>query len=296
MTTTRLICPRALGMALRRTPVTPTSVAARLSGHTGALAFRRIVQEIFPDAAAEILAADKPGATREQARVWSFLHKVEAELFPVYELEEYDQVAWGIPFIREGWSYDRLHELEMPPGRLLLFALCAQPVVGGMDSRVPLLDAAERYVPRALLLDLPAGGLEPAELHERLNGTAYAAAAEFADWLWGETGTVFLDLDDEVEVSDADWTREIVDELARQWRIATVLLDRIDALATWLEADPPAHFARLLDAALGRDPHLNYLHMRRLHVCEITEAGLVPITHDLGTEPGPIPLPVGAPG
>jgi hypothetical protein len=253
-------------------------------------------EEIFPDAAAEILAAEQPGATREQARVWAFLHWVEAELFPVYELEDYDQVAWAIPFIRDGWSYDRLHELDLPPGRLLLLALCAQPVPTGMDSRLPLLDGAERYVPRSLLLEVPDGGLEPPALHERLDGTAYAGAAAFADWLWGETGTVFLDLDDEVEVSDADWTREIVDELARQWRIATVLLDRVDALAAWLEADPPVRFARLLDAALGRDARLEYERLRRLHVCEITEAGLVPIPRDHDAEPGPLPLPMGAAG
>lgn len=291
---TRIISPHALGQWLRRTPVAPTSVAAHLSGHTGVLAFRRIVAEIFPEDAEDILAAQHPGATREQARVWAFLYKVEADLFPVYELDDYEQVAWGIPFIREGWSYDRLHELEMPPGRLLLFALCAQPVAAGMDSRVPLLDAAEAHAPRALLLDIPAGGLEPAELHERLDGTPYAAAADFADWLWGDTGSVFLDLDDDVEVSDADWTPAIVEELAGQWQAAAALLERIDALAAWLEADPPAHFARLLDAALGRDPRLEYERARRLYACEITEAGLVPVPRDPDDQPGPIALPIGA--
>ena len=44
-------CARA---ALRPTPVTPTSVAALLDGHAAQVEFRRIVEEIFPDAAAEI--------------------------------------------------------------------------------------------------------------------------------------------------------------------------------------------------------------------------------------------------
>ena len=65
----------------------PTSVAALLDGHAAQLAFRRIVEEVFPDAEAEILGATEPGDSRESARVWAFLHRVESAYFPVYELE-----------------------------------------------------------------------------------------------------------------------------------------------------------------------------------------------------------------
>jgi hypothetical protein len=95
---------RALGKALRRTPIKPTSVAALLSNHQAYLAFREAVREVFPEREAEILAAQDVGASRGTARVSAFLHGVEAEFFPVYELEEYEQVAYGIPFIRNGWS------------------------------------------------------------------------------------------------------------------------------------------------------------------------------------------------
>lgn len=217
---------------------------------------------------------------------------MDATYFPVYELDEYDQVACGIPFVRNGWSYDQFHELEMRPGELLLFALCAQPFAPGFDSRIPLLDACEAHVSRSLLGQIPDGGLSPAELHERLDGTRFAAAAAYADWLWAETGSVFLDLDEEIEVSDADWTLEIVEELAGQWRRAKSILDRIAALASWLEAELPIHFAQLLDAALGRDAHLNYERMRRQYDYEITEAGLAPIDHDSDT----VALPLDAAG
>jgi len=93
----------ALGRALRRTPVAPASVAALLEGHEGYLAFRAVVREVFPNAEAEILGATEPGDSRESARVWAFLHRVEAAYFPVYELDEYDQVACGIPFVRNAW-------------------------------------------------------------------------------------------------------------------------------------------------------------------------------------------------
>ena len=46
------------------------------------------------------------------------------------------------------------------------------------------------------------------------------AAAEFADWTWGQTDLAFLDCDDEVEVVDAEWSDENVRELTRQWKLA----------------------------------------------------------------------------
>lgn len=278
----------------------PTSVAALLRGQEAAVLFRRIVHEILPDDADAILAAHQPGVPRETARVWAFLHRVDAELFPVLEVDEYEQVVYAIPFLRDGWSYDRLHELDMPVGQLLLFALCAQPLADGLDSHIPLLEAVAAHVPSALVAEIPDGGLDPEALHTRLDGTRYAAAADFADWLWGDTGSVVLDLDDDIEVSDADWTPEVVAELADQWRRASALLASIDALAAWLEADPPAHFARLLDAALGRDPHLDYERERRWYACEITAAGLVPVRHDpkpdSDADTGGVAVRVGAPG
>ena len=279
----------ALGRVLRRAPVAPTSVARLLEGHEAFLAFRRIVRELFPEAEAEILAAGEVDRDRESARVWAFLRKVEQEYFPVYDLDEYEQVLAGIPFVREGWSYDRFHQVDLRTGELLLFALCAQPYDTGYDTRVALLDAAEAHVPRALLLETPPGGFTPAELHDRLDGTSYEGAALYADWLWGETETVFLDLDDEAVVTDADWTRENVLELAEHWRRSSTILDRIAELTAWLEADPPARLARLLDAARGEDPRLVYERTRRLYACELTEQGLVATPHD---EPEPVAVPL----
>ncbi|MBI4496621.1 MAG: hypothetical protein HY689_01820 [Chloroflexi bacterium] len=281
---------RALGQALRRTPVQPVSVAALLERHEAYLAFRRIVEEVFPDAAAEILAVQETGAGREIARVMAFLERVERDYFPCCQLEDYDAVvSYGIPFARDGWSYDRFHDTSLRPGELLLLALCEQPFAGG-DTRIPILDACEAHVPRSLLLEIPDGGLAPAELHQRLDATPFAPAAAFADWLWGDTNSVFLDLDDEMEVVDAEWTLANLHELAEQWQRAKGILDRIAELAAWLEEDLPGRFRALLDAALGRDAHLTYERTRRLYACEITEDGVVPIAHD---ESGPVALPVG---
>ncbi|MCL6554120.1 MAG: hypothetical protein K6W08_13520 [Firmicutes bacterium] len=117
------------------------------------------MREIFPEAEAEIMGVAETGASRESARVWAFLRRVEAEYFPCYEVDEYEQVACGIPFVRNAWSYDRFHELDLRPGELLLFALCAQPYEPGYDTRIALLDAGVAHVPRELLAEIPVADL-----------------------------------------------------------------------------------------------------------------------------------------
>lgn len=266
----------------------PTSVAALLDGHAAQLEFRRIVEEIFPDTETAILGARRPGERREHARVAAFLDRVGAELFPVYEVEEYDQVVGGIAFVRNGWSYERWHDFDLQTGELLLSTLCAPAYDDG--ARLALLDAAEQHVPRGLLAAIPEGGLTPDDLHARLDDTPYVAAAEFAAWQWGQTESIFLDADDEIDV-DVEWSRENVDVLVEHWRRAEEILDRITTLTRWLEADLPARFARLVDAVLERDHHLAYLHERRCYAFEITPEGLVAVQPD---EPDTLPVPFGA--
>lgn len=288
-----IVRPSALGQLLRRAPVAPTSAAALLRGHEAYAEFRRIVERIFPEAAAEILAAGAGTRDRESARVWAFLGRVEAQLFPVHDVDEYEAVCCGVPFIRNSWGYDRFHEVDLPLGELLLFGLSAQPYAEGYDTRVALFDALDRHLPRELLDEVPAAGLTPLDLHQRLDGTPYEAAALFADWLWGETGSLFLDLDDEEVLPDADWTPENVRDLAAQWDLARDVLSRITELANRLERSPAAEFGRLLDAALGRDEHLDYLRQRRLYACEITQEGLVPVGRDERDRDHAVAVPVG---
>ena len=38
--------------------------------------------------------------------------------------EQYEQIAYEIPVTRFGWSLDRIHDLDMPFGELLLATLC----------------------------------------------------------------------------------------------------------------------------------------------------------------------------
>src|SRR5439155_9747059 len=145
---------------------------------------------------------------------------------------------------------------------LLLRSLCGDPYVLDSGLRVTILEAAERHVPRELLAAIPGDGLSPADLRARLERTPYAAAADFADWVFRDTGLVFLDADDEDDVR-IEWTRENVDELTRQWREADALHGRTGELAGLLASDPATHLARLLDAVVAGEAHANHLRERQ---------------------------------
>ena len=105
-----------------------------------------------------------------------------------------------------------------------------------------------------------------------MDGTPYAAAAEFADWTWGQTDLIFLDCDDEMEVVDAEWSDDNVQELTRQWQAAKALMDRVTALEVWLEQDPAGHFSQLLEAALARSADLADTAEGSAHAQEVTDS------------------------
>ena len=262
--------PLTLAQALRRTVVAPRSVAALLANHESLLQFRRLVHDLFPHEAESIWNARQSGEPREVARVQALVQRIQADFFPLYECDEYDQLVWRIPFLRLGWSLEDYHDLQRRQGELLLLTLCQAPV----DVRVPLLEWARTCLPPDLLHLVPAAGFPLDELHAAFDETSCSAVADFAAWLWGETGSVFLDVDDEIVIVDAEWTRDNVLELTQQWRQAEALLGRVEGVTEWLEADPTPHFRLLVEAALGQNAHLVYERARRLYEWEITERGL----------------------
>jgi hypothetical protein len=204
--------------------------------------------------------AEGPAPGDEAARVRAFIDLLGETRFPIddfalWEAGEatHDALLAGIPFARHGWCYDDLHDApgSHRPGFALLRALAADPDDGvGIAGRGALLDhLGARGIPHHLLAPLADWGLSAATLETRLAGTRFAAAADFARWIAQDTGLAFLDYADDDGLGEAPWSRRHVAILAEQWPRARALLDAVEALAAWLESDPPAHFAQLLGAA-----------------------------------------------
>lgn len=268
----RIVGPHAVARALRRGPPLPTSVVQLLGHLEVELAFRELVRRLLPLEAETILHLDPAKRNREAERTWAFCSAFEQRYFPIYEVEELEYLVACIPFQRMGWSYDTFHEVDKRPGTLMLRALCAEPYEGSLGARVPLLEAVENLgVPRELLKTVPTDGLSPTDLHAVFDGAPHAAAAEFADWTWGQTDTAFLDFDDDVEVSGADWSDDTIQELTRQWHEAEAMIARVGALEIWLEQDPAKHFALLLEAALTRSHSAAVYPSRSAHAQEASD-------------------------
>jgi hypothetical protein len=249
--TATVLGPLSLARRLRRGPIAPIQLLRLLRRAQVEIAFRELVRRLLPHDEATIMGAGRDSPEREPHRVWAFCAAFERRYFPIYECDEIEQLVCCIPFLRLGWSYDAFHDLDFRLGTLLLRALCAEPYAGDLGARVPLFEAIENQgVPREVLVRLPADGRSPADLHAALDAGPHAAVAEFADWTWGQTDLAFLDCDDEMEVVDAEWSDENVQELTRQWRHAKALMDRVTALESWLELDPAGHFAQLVNTAL----------------------------------------------
>jgi hypothetical protein len=246
-------------------PVAPPSVSVLMDPGNGRAEFVRIAREVFPDRAEELLGAAAPGLTREAARMRLLSSLVEERYLPLGRLERYGDVADGVPIPRLGPTDYEYHQVEAHrPGALLLRALIEDPYMeldtayleelteeergeyGGI--RVTVLELCEEYVPRELLEPLERSGLSPEQLHERLDGTAWEAAAWYADYLAKTTGCVCYDTSAEDDDPDPPWSAEVLGELAEQWRRSQRWEEELGRLFERLEEDPPARFGELLRA------------------------------------------------
>jgi len=252
--------PLALARALARRPAGPGSLVRAIEEgiyHRVEVPgqFAAIVATAFPDddIRRAILEAGERGELDEAARVDAFLAAVDRRLFPVEDwFEDYAAVIQTIPFRPLGFDDEALDDLHTRPGYQALIALIA-PDAPAAVARSHLLH--ERCsVPLETLALLPRRPLSSGRLRGHFGGGPHAAVADMARWLRAETGTVFLD--HTYETADWHrwaWTARQIDALAAQWRVADALLDRVDTLATWLEADLPTRFRELLLIAGRRD-------------------------------------------
>ncbi len=249
VSTTR-VAPTALAALVGRPPPMPGEVVTAIGVYEAQLAFERIVRELWPagDTARAILDARRPGERRETTRVWAFVERCEADYFPLQPCEEYAEIVGEVPIYRFGLTYDEVEAWDGRTGHLLLVIAVLGGAMPGLAAHCDFLREEAHVTDETLALIL-ADQREPAALDAALVGTPYAATGDLARWLYGDTGSCFLDATWEMQVIDnEDWTPGIVATLTAQWRAAETLMGRVDALATLLEADSDAHFAALLRA------------------------------------------------
>lgn len=216
--------------------------------------FVRLVREFLPDREREIMT--NPLAERIQM----FTQLFGERYFPLHESvwwvdeEDYYELISYIPISRHGINWDDYHEIEdFLPGIRLLMAIVENPYEIEDGVRVPLLEHCAGIVGKELIKRVPKDGWSPETLHRLLDGTRFEAAALWADCLWRQTETVFLDVTWEDDLYGLDWTRENVEYLQERWPRARETLDRVSALAEWLEEEPREHFRELIETVMLRE-------------------------------------------
>ena len=262
--------PLLSGLAglLLRCPPSLRELAARLGCAEDYAWFTGLVHRLFPDEAAEVLAAPDIGGRLERfARLFQERH------FPLYapfieffaDEGEEPPFTWlrrGIPFQLMGFGYDGLHELwDGYREGLSALALLAEPPDACYDEpgglRTAWLEAAAQRIPQKTLERIPRGGIPLEDLTEAVRETEFQGAAQAAAWVRAETGNFFLD--HSFEDGDYDgfcdpWEDEIIQEGTEEWAKADRLIDSVTKLVDWLEGDLPGCFAEMLDFILPRLP------------------------------------------
>ena len=213
--------------------------------------FTRLVREFLPDLELDILGR----GTLEG--MGAFARAFRERYFPLAHVEgggaeSLEDLTRFIPIHTDGLDYSDYHTLnEFRLGVVLASLLVDFEGEMGMEGegiRITLLEEAARKVPQDFLGRIPEGGYPRDFLEEKLPGTPYQGLIAHARWLCHDTGSWFLDLSCEEVFSDPpEWTRDMVEAFTEHWRHAQDISEEADIFCDWLEEDPQAHLAEVLD-------------------------------------------------
>lgn len=235
----------------------------RLAGSETLKGFAEIVRELLPEDAATILAA-----RTEEEQVGLLANRYSGRYHPIHEYfldgfmmgddEPMDTlVQYRIPLHLEGITGYELHDLhgDWEPANLLMACLAAPTdSYGGPDEgiRVTWLESLAGKVDPALLARL-GGGWPLHRLEALLHDTDLQGAVMAAEWVNAETGSHFLDANDEDGWENPSWTLANAILGAQHWRAAEYVQSQISRTADWLREDLNGHLGQLLDYIEQRD-------------------------------------------
>ena len=116
------------------------------------------------------------------------------------------------------------------------------------------LESAADLIPAETLRRIPEGGIPLKLLEEAVRGTPMEAAQLAGRWVWGMTGTFFLDefFPEEFNGYSDLWEDENIEYGTQEWQKAKAILHRVEQLTTWLEENLPERFGQMLDLILER--------------------------------------------
>ena len=242
--------------------------------------FEELLRQTVPEQAWEILQLDNGWD-----QILSFAARFRTNHFPLSEEHLQIQADWrqeepevedeeggpysllreGIPFELMGFTWDERHIMwDQTKNGLSALALLPAVPENEVDAsydydefqglRQAWLESAADLIPAETLRRIPEGGIPLKRLEEAVRGTPMEAAHLAGRWIYGMTGTFFLDesFPEEFNGYSDPWDDEIIEYGTQEWQKAKVILDQVDQLTTWLEEDLPERFGQMLDLILER--------------------------------------------
>ena len=87
-----------------------------------------------------------------------------------------------------------------------------------------------------------------------MKGTHLEAAHLAGRWIYGTTGTFFLDesFPEEFNGYSDPWDDETIEYGTQEWQKAKEIMGQVKQLTKWLEEDLPERFGQMLDLILER--------------------------------------------
>ena len=228
--------------------------------------FVRIVTDLVPERANEILAKTSPGY-----QISAFGKFFEERYFPVGldpwgDEENYTIMRYGIQLwsrAMEEEDYESLPQ-DKSRGKRLIFYMCET----SHDGRLALGESLTGFIPPALLEKLPEKGLTEDDVTEAFEHTPYAAMTFVAQTLTFSTGNSFIDVDREMMACSEmpDWDKANAEWWTAEWKKADAIEGAINEMADLVDTDPLGHFKRMLEL-LGLAPDAgDYLPSRETQI------------------------------
>ena len=225
--------------------------------------FMDLVREYLPDHQADILTGNDVSD-----HLTLFAHYFRDPYFPLPYLEDafanedysYGDLVSGVPVFSAGLDWDDYHELanQNSLARRLLHCLIASPW-GGMDggAKLTLMESCLAEIPRELLERIPMEGYSPQDLHLFFDDSEYSALALLADVVFHQTGSTFIDADQE-DYLVFDWSMETVLMLTEEWRMTDRIFTALNELQERLDVAAESRYRQLLDFLDERKAELNW--------------------------------------
>ncbi len=216
-------------------PTKPSSVIKHFDGIEHIFRFHSLVKEYLPEDLDKLMAKGHADAAEEFAKLFS------KRYFPILRnrgdsmLSSVTQsmvVEW---YGMREWEYDSLRLIS--PARLLASTICVCPVQEG--SRIPVIEHFQTLVGD---LKLPAKGLSLGQVEMALEGSPYPGLLLWCQWLFSETGNVWLD----TAGLSPDWDRETVDQLTADWATYPEMDKQMTEFNKWFKVDVPKRSAEIL--------------------------------------------------